>query len=144
MHITPHLCFDGQCRVAFSAYQQILGGKIQTMLSYGESPMAAQVESQWHDRILHASLQFGDLELTGVDLLPRDFRKPQGFFVTLTIEDAVRANRIFTSLAEGGEVRLPFQPTFWSPGFGVVVDRFAIPWEISSVAPTIASHSRPQ
>lgn len=140
MHITPHLCFDGQCRAAFAIYQQILGGKIQTMLTYGESPMAARVESQWRDRILHASLQFGDIELTGVDLLPRDYRKPQGFFVTLTIEGATRADQIFASLADGGQVRLPFQPTFWSPGFGVVVDRFAIPWEVSSVEAAIASH----
>lgn len=135
MHISPHLCFDGQCRTAFAAYQQILGGTIQTMLTYGESPMAAKVEAEWHNRILHATLQFDDMELTGVDLLPRDYRKPQGFFVTLTVEGAARANRIFSSLAEGGEVRLAFQPTFWSPGFGVVVDRFAVPWEISSVEP---------
>lgn len=94
--------------------------------------MAAKVEQQWHDRILHASMQSGDIELTGVDLLPRDYRKPQGFFVTLTIEGTIRANRIFASLADGGEVRLPFQPTFWSPGFGVVIDRFAVPWEINT------------
>lgn len=95
--------------------------------------MAAKIERPWHDRILHASLNFGDIELTGVDLLPPDYRKPEGFFVTLTIEGAARANQIFASLAEGGQVRLRFQPTFWSPGFGVVVDRFAIPWEISTV-----------
>jgi PhnB protein len=139
MHISPHLCFDGQCRTASAAYQQILGGTIQTMLTYGESPMAAQVEPLWHDRILHATLQFGDIELTGVDLLPADYRKPQGFFVTLTMEGATRASRVFASLAEGGEVRFPFQPTFWSPGFGVVIDRFAIPWEISSVEPPIST-----
>ena len=97
--------------------------------------MAVSVEHQWRDRILHASLQFGDLELTGVDLLPRDYRKPQGFFVTLTIEGAARANQIFTALADGGHVRVTFQPTFWSPGFGVVIDRFAVPWEISTAAP---------
>ena len=139
MRISPHLCFDGQCRAAFATYQQILGGKIQTMLTYGESPMASQVEARWHDRILHASLQFGDIELSGVDLLPRDYRKPQGFFVTLTIEGAMQANRIFASLAERGEVRLPFQTTFWSPGFGVVVDRYAVPWEINSVEPAISA-----
>ena len=135
MHISPHLCFDGDCRAAFAAYQQILGGTIQTMLTYGESPMSAQVQSQWHDRIVHASLQFGDVELTGVDLLPSDYRKPQGFFVTLGIEGVNRASRVFASLADGGQVRVAFQPSFWSPGFGVVIDRFAIPWEINSFEP---------
>jgi PhnB protein len=139
MHISPHLCFDGQCRTAFAFYQQILGGKIETMLTYGESPMAARVEPQFHDRILHATLQFGDAELTGVDALPRDYRKPQGFCVTLTIEGVARAKQIFASLADGGEVRLPFQPTFWSPGFGVLVDRFAVPWEINCAAPATST-----
>jgi len=131
MRVSPHLCFDGQCREAFEFYQQHLGGTMETMLTYGESPMAAQVETQWHGRILHVSLKLGEVELTGVDMLPRDFRKPQGFFVTLTIDAAGRAERIFAALAEGGVVRLPFQKTFWSPGFGVVVDRFGIPWEIN-------------
>lgn len=134
MQITPHLCFDGQCRTAFEAYQHILGGKIETMLTYGESPMATQVQTQWHQRIVHAILKFGNTELTGVDLLPGAYHKPQGFFVTLSIEGADRANLIFASFADGGEVRVPFQPTFWSPGFGVVIDRFAIPWEINTVA----------
>ncbi len=105
------------------------------MLAYGESPMAAQVDAQWHDRIVHASLQFGDIELAGIDLFPRDYRKPQGFSVLLTFEDVTRASQVFASLADGGEVRLPLQPTFWSPGFGVVIDRFAIPWEINSAGP---------
>jgi PhnB protein len=135
MQISPHLCFDGQCRTAFAAYQQILGGQIQTMLTYGESPVAAQFESQWHDRILHASLQFGNVELSGADSSPRDYRKPQGFFVTLSIEGAARGKQIFASLADGGKVHVPFQPTFWSPGFGALIDRFAIPWEINSVEP---------
>ena len=140
MNISPHLCFDGQCRAAFATYQQILGGTIQTMLTYGESPMSAQVACQWHDRIVHASLQFGDIELAGVDLLPSEYRKPQGFSVLLSIEGTARASQVLALLADGGEIRLPFQPTFWSPGFGVVVDRFAIPWEVSSFEPAISAN----
>ena len=133
MRISPHLCFHGQCRAAFAAYQRILGGTLATMLTYGESPMAHQVDSQWHDRVLHASLQFGDIELTGTDLLSMEEIKPQGFFVTLTVEDSARAQQIFSMLAERGTIGLPFQSTFWSPGFGVVVDEFGMPWQITSV-----------
>ncbi len=131
MYISPHLCFDGQCKVAFLHYQQLLGGTIVTMLTYGESPMAADVETRWHDRIVHATLQFGELELIGADLFPDDYRKPQGFFVTLTIDDLAEAERVYSSLADGGEVCLPFQSTFWSAGFGVLVDQFGVPWEIN-------------
>jgi len=133
VRISPHLMFDGQCRDAFAAYQKILGGNMTTLLTYGESPMAAQVDRQWHDRIVHATLELGSIELTGADVLPQDYRKPQGFFVTLSVEGQARASEIFEALAEGGEIRLAFQSTFWSPGFGVLVDTYGIPWEINCV-----------
>jgi PhnB protein len=131
VRISPHLCFDGQCEAAFRAYHQVLGGTTLTMLSYGESPMATQIEPRWHDRIVHASLQLGEFELTGVDLFPQDYQGPQGFFVTLTISEPAKAKQVFLSLSEGGEVRMPFQATFWSAGFGVLIDRFGVPWEVN-------------
>jgi len=132
MRISPHLCFDGQCRTAFEAYQRILGGKIQTMLTYGESPMAASTEPQWHDRITHATLILDEIELTGVDMLSGSYRQPQGFFVTLTVSGSPRAEAIFNDLGAGGSIQVPFQKTFWSSGFGVLVDRYGIPWEINT------------
>ena len=132
MRISPHLCFDGQCRIAFLEYQRILGGKIQTMLTYGESPMASSTDSQWRDRIVHASLVLDQIELTGVDMLADTYRRPQGFFVTLTVSGAPRAKDIFNALGAEGSIQVPFQQTFWSAGFGVLVDRYGIPWEINT------------
>jgi PhnB protein len=122
--------FDGQCRAAFTRYHQLLGGELR-MLTFGDSPMAAEVEPRWHDRIVHVTLQVGDFELTGADVLPRDYAIPQGFSVLLTFGDSVRGEHVFNELARGGEIRFPFQQTFWSPGFGVLVDEFGVPWEVS-------------
>jgi len=132
MRISPHLCFDGQCREAIQLYQKLLGGTIQTMLTYGESPMASSTDPGWHDRIVHATLVLDEIELTGVDMMPGSYRRPQGFFVTLTVDEATRAKDIFGSLSQGGTIQVPFEKTFWSPGFGVLVDRFSIPWEINA------------
>jgi PhnB protein len=134
MRFSPHLIFDGQCRRALQDYQRIFGGRITTMLTYGGSPMASQFDPLYHDRIVHATLVIGEVELTGVDVFPSDYRIPQGFFVTVTIDEPQRAAKIFNSLASGGEIRMAFQPTFWSSGFGVVIDRYAVPWEINSIA----------
>jgi len=135
MRVTTHLSFDGQCREAFERYRDILGGEIRTMLSYGESPMAAEVEPRFRDRIVHATLEFADGELAGTDMLPPDFARPRGFSVLVTFDETAEAERVFSMLAEGGEIGLAFQPTFWSAGFGVVVDRFAVPWEVTSAEP---------
>ena len=132
MRISPHLCFDGECREAMQFYQTILGGTLQTMLTYGDTPMASSMESRWHDRIVHATLVLEDVELTGVDMMSDSYQRPQGFFVTLTVAGVARGREIFTALAQGGEIKLPFEKTFWSPGFGVLIDRFGVPWEINT------------
>src|SRR3954470_7072416 len=132
MNISPHLCFDGQCREAFQLYQAVLGGTIQTMLTYGESPMAVSIDPRWQDRIVHATLALDGVELTGVDMIPGSYRQPQGFFITLTVDGAARAQEVFSTLSEGGVIQVAFESTFWSPGFGVLVDRFSIPWEINA------------
>jgi PhnB protein len=140
VRVSPHLCFDGRCEEAFQGYQQIFGGSLATMLRYGASPLAAQTPLEWHEKILHATLELDGTELTGVDSLPGEFRPPQGFFVTISIAGAERAGGAFTALADGGVVQLPFTPTFWSPGFGVCTDRYGVPWEINATGdPTFAS-----
>ncbi len=67
MRISPHLCFNGQCREAMEKYQTILRGTLQTMLTYGESPMAAG-DPKLPKQIVHATLLVGDIELTGADV----------------------------------------------------------------------------
>jgi PhnB protein len=131
MKISVHLSFDGQCEAAFRNYQLLLGGELATMLRYGESPMAKQTPEAMHDKILHATLKLEDQELLGADVAPSDFERPQGFSVVLNPTDPMEGKRVFCALAEGGNVRVPFQETFWSPGYGMVVDRFGVPWEIN-------------
>ena len=131
MQFSAHLTFAGRCEAAFKFYEQVLGGRIMTMLSYGNSPAAAQIPSEWREKIVHATLALGDTVLAGVDLLPEQYERPQGFFVLLETTDALRTERMFRALAEAGEVKMPVQKTFWSPAFGVLVDQFGIPWELS-------------
>jgi PhnB protein len=134
MRITPHLNFNGQCRAAFERYRAVLGGSIQIMLSYGESPLADTFDARWHDRILHASLVFGDAELIGTDQFPDGYLAPQGIFITVNVPGVDKGREVFDGLAAGGRITLPFASTFWSPGFGVLVDAFGITWEVNSAA----------
>jgi PhnB protein len=85
----------------------------------------------WRDKIVHASLTVGDQVLMGADVPSEHYEQPQGFYILLGIDAPVDAERIFHALAENGAVRMPTQKTFWSPCFGVLVDQFGTPWEIS-------------
>lgn len=132
MRLGPHLAFDGTCREAFGFYERVLGGSIVTMLAYGESPMAADVPPHCRDWIVHATLTLGEAVLSGADMRPGEYEPPRGFQLLLQPGDAAESRRLFALLAEGGEVVVPLQETFWSPCYGALVDRFGVPWEISS------------
>ena len=131
MKLNPHLAFNGECETAFRFYERCFGGSIVTMLTYGDSPMADQAPPEWSGKILHATLTLGDNILAGSDSLPGQYEQPKGFHVLLGIGDPVEAERIFNVLAENGKVLMPIQPTFWALRFGVLVDRFGIPWEVN-------------
>jgi PhnB protein len=131
MELSAYLNFSGQCAAAFTFYERCLGGKIVTMMSYGDSPLAEKTPQEWHSKILHATLHVGDAVLMGADAPPGHFEQPQGFSVTIALDSPAEAERIFESLAENGTVRMPLQQTFWADRFGMLVDQFGIPWMIN-------------
>lgn len=135
MRVNPYLTFNGQCEAAFKFYEQALGGKIGMMMTYGNSPMAAQLPPGWHNKIVHATFDLGDQVLQGADSPPGSYQKPQGFSVTLHVEAAAEAERIFSNLAGNGAVHLALQGTFWALRFGMLVDQFGTPWMINCGKP---------
>jgi PhnB protein len=131
MIINCYLAFDGQCKEAFEFYQKILGGEIGMMMSYGDSPMGEQTPEDQKNRIMHASLNIGDNVLMGGDAPVRNFSKPQGFSVSIGLNDYAEGKRIFTALSENGTVMMPFEKTFWAAGFGMLIDQYGTPWMIN-------------
>ena len=131
MQLNPYLNFNGQCEAAFKFYGRCLDGKIVFTMTYGESPMADKVPSEWRKKILHVRLMVGDQALMGADAPPERYEKPAGFSVTIGIDDPADAERIFHALVEKGTVTMPIQKTFWAQRFGMLVDQFGIPWMIN-------------
>ena len=101
------------------------------LLTYGNSPAANEVPPEWRDKIVHGTIFVADHEIAGADALPRDYERPHGFYILLHVDSPAEGERMFSALADGGTIRMPLQKTFWSPLFGVVVDRFGVPWEVS-------------
>lgn len=131
MQLNPYLSFNGQCEEAFKFYEQCLGGKIGVILTYGSSPMAEQTPSEWHDKIMHVRLAVGDQILMGSDSPPEYYEETKGMSVSLNTSDTAEAERVFQALSEHGTVRMALQETFWAARFGMLVDRFGIPWMVN-------------
>ena len=76
-------------------------------------------------------LSIGSQTLMGADSPPDGYQQPQGISVTINLKDVAESERIFNALAEAGNVTMPLQTTFWATRFGMVTDRFGIPWLIN-------------
>ena len=135
MKINPYLSFDGQCRAALEFYERCLGGKIVYLMTYAQSPMAAQVPPEWVKRIYHATFSFGDQTIGAADAPPGGYRRPQGFSLTIEIDAAAEAERLFEALAQNGTVQMPIQETSWASRFAVLTDQFGTPWMINCGQP---------
>jgi len=134
MQVNPYLSFKGDCEAAFKFYEQSLGGKPGGLFRYAGTPLAGQVPADWQDKIMHASVTVGDQVLMGGDVAPGQYEEPKGFSLSIQIQSTDDAERIFHELASGGRVVMPLEKTFWAARFGMVVDRFGIPWLINCEA----------
>ena len=131
MEVSAYVSFKGDCETAFEFYEEVLGAKPGLLFSYASSPMAEVVPEGWESKIMHGSVRIGGKLLEGADAPPERYDKPQGFALSLNVATAQEAERVFEKLATGGKVQYPIAKTFWSERFGMVVDRFGIPWMIN-------------
>jgi PhnB protein len=131
MQMSPYLSFNGQCEEAFRFYESCLGAQLGGLFRYAGTPMADQVPADWQNKVMHASLTLGGQVLMGGDVAPDQYVEPKGFSLSLQIRQTTEAEHIFHGLARGGRVTVPLEKTFWAERFGMVVDRFGIPWLVN-------------
>ena len=121
----------GDCEAAFKLYEECLDGKLGEIFRYGGTPLADQVRADWQNKVMHGSVTIGDHVLMGGDVAPDQYKKPQGISLSLQMRNTAQAERIFHRLAQEGTVVMPLEKTFWAARFGMLVDRFGIPWLIN-------------
>ena len=135
-NLNAYLTFDGTCAEAMRFYENVLGGKMQSMMTFGESPMAAETPPAQANRIMHASLLVGDNALMASDSMPgHPYPGMHGFSLSLNYPTTAAARVVYEALTSGGKVIMPLQKTFWAEGFAMLVDRFGVPWMINVDAP---------
>jgi PhnB protein len=131
MTMNPYVCFKGDCEAAFKYYEQHLGGEMGGIFRYGGTQLSGSVPEGWPDKIMHGSITIGGQTLQAADVSPGQYEAPKGFSLTLQIKRTADAERIFEAMADGGQVRMPLEKTFWAERFGMVVDRFGVPWIVN-------------
>ncbi|MCA1293218.1 VOC family protein [Paenibacillus sp. alder61] len=130
--LTPYITLEGNAREAIQFYEQAIGAKVLSMMTYGEMPeMPNTFTDDLKKLVAHAKVQVGETELMFSDA-PGGSPIANGKRVTIciTTNDVEKSRQIYEALRQGGHVNLPFQEETFSPGFGDVTDKFGVTFQI--------------
>ena len=135
--VKPYLSFNGQCEAAFKFYQSVFGGELE-LYRFKETPSEEEggypIAENEMERVMHVSLPIGDhCLLMGCDT--SDSSGPVAKFgdnisISVSTDSEAEALRIFNALSPGGQITMPIEKTFWADLFGMLIDRFGIPWMV--------------
>lgn len=135
--LNTYLFFNGNCAEAMRFYEKTLGGKLEVLMTHGESLVADQTPPGQADKIMHARLVIDGNVLMASDGMATDrYKGMNGFSVSIVYPTAAEAKRVFEALAKGGQVIMPLDKSFWAEAFGMLVDRFGTPWMINGAMTT--------
>ena len=138
--LDPYLFFDGNCAEAMQFYQRTLGGRMQAMLTYAESPEPVPCPGESDQRIMHACIDLdGQLIMASDCPEGQPYEGMKNVALSLVYPGVDEARAIFEALAEGGQVIMPLGPTFWSEIFGMLTDRYGTSWMIGGGARSSAT-----
>lgn len=128
----PYLFFAGRCDEALAFYEKALGATVVMKMRFSESPDPVPeglLQPGFEEKIMHASFTVGKSTVMASDGC-NDQTTFQGFRLALSVPTEDVCNRVFAALAEGGNVDMPLERTFWSPLYGMVTDGFGVGWMV--------------
>lgn len=133
MQLQPYVHFNGRCEEAIEFYKKAVGAQVNMLMRFKEMPAScgpSAITPGTENKVMHANLRIGDSVVLVSDGQCTGTTKFDGFSLTLTVSSDAEAEKMFNGLAEGGKVCMPLQKTFFASKFGMVNDRFGVPWMV--------------
>jgi PhnB protein len=126
MKLDIYLNYNGNCEQAFRFYERHLGGEITMMMTHGQQPNPVNVPADRKDAILHARIEIGGTVLMGADIPGSE--PMRSAYLTLTVDSAEEAERLYALLSDGGQIFMKLEETFFASRFAMLRDRFGTSW----------------
>lgn len=130
----PYLFFNGRTEEALKFYEKAVGAKVEALMRFSDAPQGEGGDNAQNaniDKVMHANVRIGkDQVMVSDGYCSGEDATFDGFALTLTVQDDAEAKRLFDNLSEGGEVTMPFGPTFFASSFGSVKDKFGLGWMV--------------
>ena len=133
MPVEPYLFFNGRCDEAIDFYRRALGASDVQIMRYKDSPEPmppGMIPAGCENKVMHSSFKVGDTTVMASDGQCTGKLNFEGFSLSVTAKNDADADRLFMGLADGGKVQMPLGKTFFASKFGMVADRFGVPWMV--------------
>ena len=135
MKVQANIAFGGRCEEAMAFYKMCMGAQVTTLLRWKESPDAAmKAPPGYEEKIMNASFRIGETELMADDGTGETQVEFKGMTLAIEVADDAEAQRVFAALGQGGNIKMPLMKTFWSTSFGMLTDKFGVPWMVNVAA----------
>ncbi|MQA92523.1 MAG: VOC family protein [Gemmatimonas sp.] len=126
MRLDIYLNYPGNCEEAFRFYEGQLGGRVASLERHGQQARQGDLPADWNGKVLHARMAIGDTVLMGADI--PGSQPMRSAYLTLTLDSAEEAERIYALLGEGGQIFMKMEETFFASRFAMLRDRFGTSW----------------
>jgi PhnB protein len=130
--VQPYLFFGGRCEEALEFYGTAVGARVETVIHFKDSPQPPPpgvLQPGFENKVMHSSFRVGDSVVLASDGC-NDKSGFAGFSLVLNVPTEADADRAFEALARGGQVQMPLAKTFFSPRYGMLIDRFGVSWMV--------------
>ena len=132
MKVQPYLFLHGRCEEALEFYKRAVGAEVTNLMHFKDSPegLPPGMPKTAEKLVMHAAFRVGETTIYAADGMSAGQAKFEGFSLSLLVRDDAEANKCFSALSQGGTVSQPLTKTFFSSSFGMVTDRFGVPWMV--------------
>ena len=136
MKIESLITFGGRCEEALEFYKQSVGAEVTALMRWKESPDASmKAPPGYGEKIMQANFRIGETQLMADDGVGDKAAEFKGVSLVIEAADDAEAKRVFTALGDGGKVTMALMKTFWTSSFGMLTDKFGVPWIVNVAAP---------
>jgi PhnB protein len=131
MKVQAYITFGGRCEEALEFYKKSIGAEVNGLMRWKENPdKNMKAPPGWDEKIMNSSFRIGETQLMADDGMGQATPDFKGMTLALSTANDADTRRLFDALAEGGSVQMPLAKTFWTSSFGMLQDKFGVPWMV--------------
>jgi PhnB protein len=131
MKVQAYISFGGRCEEALEYYKKTIGAEVSGFMRWKECPDAGMKPPPgWEEKVMNAMFRIGETDLMADDGMGPATPEFKGMTLALSAASDADSQRVFEALADGGTVQMPLAKTFWTSSFGMLTDKFGVPWMV--------------